>query len=201
MMTLLFILFAYLIGSIPFSHILPKIKGEDIREKGTRNIGATNALVVAGPVIGALALVGDVGKGFLAIYLAQKYIVFPWGVALVGLAAIVGHDFSLFLKFKGGKGVATTAGALLALNPGFAIIILLLWILLILISRYFIPSTIIIMGAIPILMGVAGLRFEYIVFAGLAFLLGVYTHRADIQRLIEGKELNTSQSVRKFLNK
>ena len=200
-MTLLFVLLAYLIGSIPFSHIFPKIKGEDVRQKGTRNIGATNALVVAGPIIGALALVGDVGKGFLAIYLAQKYIALPWGVALVGLAAIVGHDFSLFLRFKGGKGVATTAGALLALSPGFAIVILLLWILLILISQYFIPSTLIIMGAIPVLMGVAGLRIEYIIFAGLAFLLGLYTHREDIRRLFDGKELKTTESVRKFLKK
>ena len=99
------ILLSYLIGSIPFSHILPKIKGQDTSKKGTKNIGATNALVVAGPFVGALALMGDIAKGLLPVLLVSYYLNNPWISALAGLAAVLGHDFSIFLKFKGGKGI------------------------------------------------------------------------------------------------
>jgi glycerol-3-phosphate acyltransferase PlsY len=195
----LIIIVSYLLGSIPFSHIFPKLKGKDVSKDGTRNVGATNALVVAGPLFGALALVGDIGKGYLSIYLAQQYVGLPWAVALAGVAAIAGHDFSMFLRFKGGKGVATTGGALLAIDPIFAIIVLLLWILVILVTRYFILSTLIILGGLPIMILVVGKGIEYIIFGLLAFLLALYTHRDDIKRLIAGKELNTSQALRHHL--
>ncbi len=198
---LLITIVSYLLGSIPFSHIFPKLRGKDVRKGGTKNIGATNVLVVAGPLFGALALIGDIGKGFLAVYLAQKYLLVPWGIALAGIAAILGHDFSIFLKFKGGKGVATTGGALLALDPVFAIIALLLWILVIIVSRYFILSTLIILGGVPVMMLVLGKRIEYITFGILAFLIALYTHREDIRRIISGKELNTSESIKHYLKK
>ena len=196
---LLFVVLSYFLGSIPFSHIFPKLKGHEVSEKGTKNIGATNALVVAGPLMGAMALIGDIGKGFLAVYLAQKFVVLPWGVALAGAAAVLGHDFSLFLKFKGGKGVATTGGALLAIDPVFAVIILLFWILLIIVSRYFIPSTLIILGSIPFMMWIIGKRFEYIVFGILVFALALYTHREDIKRFLSGRELKTSEALKRYM--
>ncbi|MFH1347484.1 MAG: glycerol-3-phosphate 1-O-acyltransferase PlsY [Candidatus Margulisiibacteriota bacterium] len=195
------VLLSYLLGSIPFSHIFPKLKGKDVRKGGTKNIGATNALVVAGPIMGVLALAGDIGKGYLAVYLAQQYLVVPWGITLAAVAAVIGHDFSIFLKFKGGKGVATTGGALFAIDLVFGISALLFWILLILISRYFIPSTIIILGCIPVAMWVLGMRVEFIAFGILAFILALYTHREDIERIISGKELNTSESIKKHLKK
>ncbi|MBU0671911.1 MAG: glycerol-3-phosphate 1-O-acyltransferase PlsY [Candidatus Margulisbacteria bacterium] len=195
------ILFAYLLGSIPFSHIFPKIKGKDVSQAGTKNIGATNVLVVAGPLMGGLALAGDIGKGYLAVMLTAYFFQSPWLPVLAGLAAIAGHDFSVFLKFKGGKGLATTGGALLALNLLFGILALLFWILLILISRYFIASTLIILGCVPVAMWVMGMKIEYIVFGLLAFGLALYTHREDIKRIVSGKELNTSESIKKHLNK
>jgi glycerol-3-phosphate acyltransferase PlsY len=197
----LIILVSYLLGSIPFSHIFPKIKGKDVRKGGTKNIGASNALVVAGPVMGVLALAGDIAKGYLAVSIAHYYSPLPWAAVLAGLAAIAGHDFSIFLKFKGGKGVATTGGALMAFDLIFAMFVLLLWLLLILVSRYFIPSTLIMLGIIPLLMWVLGKRMEYIVFGFLAFALVLYAHREDIKRIISGKELNTSESVRHYLRK
>jgi glycerol-3-phosphate acyltransferase PlsY len=197
----LIILISYLLGSIPFSHIFPKIKGHDVGKKGTKNIGATNALVVAGPIMGTLALAGDIAKGYLAVSIALYYSPLPWVAVLAGLAAIIGHDFSIFLKFKGGKGVATTGGALMAFDLIFAVFVLLLWLLLILVSRYFIPSTLIMLGIIPLLMWVLGKRMEYIVFGFLAFALVLYAHREDIKRIISGKELNTSESVRHYLRK
>ncbi|MBN2057751.1 MAG: glycerol-3-phosphate 1-O-acyltransferase PlsY [Candidatus Saganbacteria bacterium] len=201
MKLLLFILLAYLLGSLPFSKIFPGLKGKDVSAAGTKNIGATNVLVVAGPVMGALALAGDIGKGYLAAYLAQSYLGFPWAVALCGLAAVAGHDFSVFLKFRGGKGVATTGGALLLIDPLFAIAVLLLWILLILVSRYFIPSTIIILGLVPLMMWILGMRPEFIVFGLAAFLLALYAHRRDIQRIVAGREIDTSDSIKKYLKK
>jgi glycerol-3-phosphate acyltransferase PlsY len=192
---------AYLIGSIPFSHIFPRLKGHDVRHKGTKNVGATNALVVAGPILGALALIGDTAKGFLVVYFAQTYSGDPWLVALTGLAAIAGHDFSVFLDFKGGKGVATTGGALMAIDLGFTIVTVLFWILLIVISRYFIRSTLIILACVPAAMWVMGMRPELIVFGVGAFLLAVAAHREDVKRILAGQELNTSESIKKAFQK
>lgn len=201
MNVLLSIVLSYLLGSIPFSHLFPKLKGKDVSQSGTKNIGATNALVVAGPLIGFLSWAGDVGKGFLAVYLAQRYFLPYWAVTACGLAAIIGHDFSVFLKFKGGKGIATTGGALIAFDPVFALVVTLFWAMLILIWRYFIPSTIIILACVPIAMLVLGLRIEVVAFGVLALLLALYTHRKDLQRFLSGQELRTGEAVDKFMKK
>lgn len=201
MKLLLIILAAYLIGSIPFSHIFPKLKGHDVRQKGTKNVGATNALVVAGPLMGALALIGDTAKGYLVIYLAQTFSGLPWVISLAGLVAIVGHDFSLFLRFKGGKGVATTGGILLAIDPLFALVVVLFWVLLILISRYFIRSTLIVLGFVPLAMIVLGMSREIVIFGVGAFILALIAHREDVQKILSGRELTTAESVNKAFNK
>ncbi|MEE8638460.1 MAG: glycerol-3-phosphate 1-O-acyltransferase PlsY [Candidatus Margulisiibacteriota bacterium] len=192
---------SYLLGSIPFSHIFPKLKGKDIKKGGTKNIGASNVLVVAGPFMGALALIGDIAKGYLAVSLAAYYSPNPWLGVFAGIAAIVGHDFSLFLKFKGGKGVATTGGVLIAFDPILAFIVFLLWILLIIVSRYFIPSTLIIAASLPLMMWVLGKRIEFVIFGVLAFVLILYAHREDIKRLISGKELKSSEAIKHYLGK
>lgn len=99
---ILVVLASYLIGSIPFSYIFSKLRrGVDPRNVGTGNIGATNTLVVAGKTAGALALAGDIGKGAAAIFLARYFGLSDWGIAFSGLAAVVGHDFSVFLGFRG----------------------------------------------------------------------------------------------------
>lgn len=201
MKLLLILLFSYLIGSIPFSHIFPKFKGKDVRSGGTKNVGATNALVVAGPLMGALALTGDILKGFLSIQLARYFNLSDLGIALCGLAAVVGHDFSIFLGFKGGKGVATTGGALIALDPIFATLALLLWILCMIILRYFIPSTILILGFIPVMMWMVSWRAEYILFGIAAFLLAVYAHREDFKHFFSGQEITIQESIAKHLRK
>jgi acyl phosphate:glycerol-3-phosphate acyltransferase len=199
MKIILIVLGSYLLGSIPFSHIFPRLKGKDVSKDGTRNIGATNALVVAGPFLGALALAGDIAKGYLAIYLAQHYSGIPWVIVLAGIAAVIGHDFSIFLRFRGGKGIATTGGILLAIDPFLTIIITLTWILMIIVTKYFIPSTLVMLGLIPFILFLAGKRIEYIAFGFFAFLIALYTHRNDIQRMISGKELKTSDAMRHYI--
>ncbi|MBU0502232.1 MAG: glycerol-3-phosphate 1-O-acyltransferase PlsY [Candidatus Margulisbacteria bacterium] len=201
MSNLLAILSSYLIGSIPFSHLFAKLKGKNIQQEGTKNVGATNALVVAGPLVGALAWVGDVGKGFIVVFLALRFGLSPWVVTFMALASIVGHDFSIFLKFKGGKGVATTGGALIAFDPVFGILVFVFWILTILVTRYFIPSTIIVLAGLPVAMLVLGMRSEVIVFGLGAFLLAVYTHRHDLKRLLSGQELRTDAAINKYMDR
>jgi glycerol-3-phosphate acyltransferase PlsY len=205
-MKLLYVIaIGYLLGSIPFSHLFPKLKGQDVRKGGTKNIGASNALAVAGPLIGLLALIGDIGKGYISVFLARSMLASDpnmlWGMTLAGLAAILGHIFSIFLKFKGGKGVATMGGGLLAFDLVFGLLVCLFWILLILISRYFIPSTLITAGMIPLMMLVLGMPRQVITYGVISAVLLIYTHRRDIKRIISGRELNTSESIKKYLKK
>jgi len=192
---------SYLIGSIPFSLLSSKLKGHDPRKAGTGNVGATNALVVAGPLAGLLALAGDIGKGSLAIYLARSYQLPPLGIALAGMAAVIGHDFSVFLKFKGGKGIATTGGALLGIDLIFGLLAMLMWFLCMAVVRYFIPGTILALGLIPIIMLIFSWPAEYVMFGLAAFFLAIYAHRFDLQKFFNGQELTIQESVAKFLKK
>ncbi|MDD5382729.1 MAG: glycerol-3-phosphate 1-O-acyltransferase PlsY [Candidatus Margulisbacteria bacterium] len=201
MKTVLVIVASYLIGSIPFSLLASKAKGADPRQAGTKNVGATNALVVAGPIAGAVALFGDIGKGIAAIYLARYFSLTDWGIVFCGLAAVIGHDFSIFLRFKGGKGIAATGGVLLALDPIFGIITLLLWILTMFLFRYFIPSTILVLCFVPVMMWMASWRGEYITFGILSALLAIYAHRQDLKRYFAGDELTIQESLAKYRKK
>ncbi|MFA4844345.1 MAG: glycerol-3-phosphate 1-O-acyltransferase PlsY [Candidatus Margulisiibacteriota bacterium] len=201
MKTIFIILSAYLIGSIPFSHIFPKLKGKDVKTAGTKNVGATNALVVAGPLMGALALAGDIAKGYLAIFLAQHYHLAPWAVLLAGFAAVAGHDFSLFLRFKGGKGVATTGGTFLAIDPVFGLLMILIWALCLAVFRYFIPSTMVALAFAPVLMWMGSMSWSYILYGVALFFLAAYAHRGDLKRFAAGQELTIAESMAKYLKK
>ena len=161
---LVVIIGSYLLGSVPFSYIIPKFKAKKI-----------------------LAMLGDAAKGFLAVSLASYYFPNPWLAVAAGLAAIVGNDFSIFLKFKGGKGAATTGGALLAFDPVFALILFLLWALLFIISRYYVLSTLIILGSLPLMLWVLGKGNEFMVFGILAALLAISTHREEIKQILSAK--------------
>jgi len=198
---LIAILGAYLLGSVPFSHIFPRIKGRDVRKGGTGNVGATNALVVAGPVMGVLAFIGDIAKGYLAVTFAAYYFTDPWLPVAAGIAAVLGHVFSVFLKFKGGKGLATSWGGLLGFDPVFALIVMLTWILLILATRYFILSSLINAVLVPVLLVVLGKRFEVVVYGAAILVMMLYTHRQDIKRIISGNEMKTDQSIKHYLGK
>jgi glycerol-3-phosphate acyltransferase PlsY len=191
----------YLLGSIPFSYLFSKLKGKDPRKGGTGNVGASNAMIVAGPIIAVLSMFGDIAKGSAAVILARYFNLTDWGIVLCGLMAIVGHDFPVFLGFKGGKGVATTGGVLLVLNPFLSFLLILLWGLTMAVTRYFIPSTILILASLPFMMWISFARTEYIFFAVGALLLGLFAHRNDIERFLDGKELSISDSLAKYLKK
>src|SRR4051812_37053636 len=113
----LLIIFAYLLGSVPTGYILGYLSGVDVRKAGSGNVGATNVARVAGKKLGLLTLIGDAAKGVLPVLLARRLDLDATVLGLVALAAFLGHLYPIFLKFRGGKGVATALGALLALAP------------------------------------------------------------------------------------
>lgn len=184
-------LLAYLIGSIPFGLLISKAKGQDIRTMGSCNIGATNVLRCMGKPLGITCFVLDVLKGFLPAFLFPKIGTCgsEFGI-LFGTAAILGHNFPIFLKFKGGKGVATSAGVLLGVAPLAVAVGLFVWALVFKISGYVSLGSII-AALVVIIAGWARVRNYGIVTAIALTLLGlltIYRHRTNIQRLMNGTE-------------
>ncbi len=186
----LIILICYLLGSIPFGFIVAKlIKKIDIRDYGSGNIGAANAFRTLGPGLAIFVLIGDLMKGFIAIYLFKLFNIdsLPM-VILGGLAVIGGHDWSIFLKFKGGKGIATTYGVILALNPMIAVMSALVWLIIIILTRYASLASILSLSALVILMVIFKQPQTYILFSAIILGLALYRHRGNIVRLKEGRE-------------
>lgn len=186
----LMIIICYLIGSMPFGYIVAKVvKKIDIRDYGSGNIGATNAFRVLGPWLASLVLIGDLLKGFLAIVLfSQLNIDSLFVIILGGLAVIGGHDWSIFLEFKGGKGIATTYGVFLALNPKIALLSALIWLIVIALTRYASLASILSLSVLVVLMLWFKQPQEYIIFSVIILALALYRHRGNIARLKEGKE-------------
>jgi len=190
-MMLLFSALSYLIGSIPFGLLIAKTKGVDIRTQGSGNIGATNVLRCLGKPPGITCFVLDLLKGFLPAF------VFPgigncaaeFGI-LFGVLAILGHNFPIFLKFKGGKGIATSAGVLIGVAPLAVLFGILTWVIVFFISGYVSLGSIIAAVTVAI---TGWIRIGYYgLLTGLALtLLGalaIYRHKSNIQRLIAGTE-------------
>lgn len=190
-MTLFFLLLAaYLIGAIPTGILLTKLAGgEDIRKTGSGNIGATNVYRVAGRKLGVITLIGDALKGVIPLLVATQAFNY-WGtdLALVALAAFLGHCYPIYLGFKGGKGVATALGVFLVLSPqtilcAFALFALILWR-----WRYISLSSISAAAAVPFLVLLFERNFSFflatLVIAGIV----IWRHRENIERLLAGTE-------------
>jgi glycerol-3-phosphate acyltransferase PlsY len=186
---------AYLLGSIPFGLLVAKVFGRgDVRKEGSGNIGATNVSRVAGPLAGILTLLLDGAKGAAAVLVAGRYSndSAMWMV-IAGLAALVGHCFPVWLKFKGGKGVATAAGVYLALCPPAFLAGLILFLLVAGFSRYVSLGSVAAAVAMPLLMYFLWAPHHapppVITFGALAVaVLIVYKHDGNLQRLVEGTE-------------
>ncbi len=187
---LLLIVSAYLIGSVPFGYLLARLfKRIDIREFGSHNIGATNVLRVVGPFPAVLTLLFDIGKGAIVVLLTKRY--FPSFTLLpiiVGICAICGHNFSIFLKGRGGKGVATGFGVLLGLVPIVALLTFLVWLFVVLISRYISLASLVGALAFPIFLWIKEENISLIGLGILVFILVVIRHRENIKRLIKKTE-------------
>ena len=190
MTLLLLLLAAYLIGAIPSGIILTKLTGgEDIRKLGSGNIGATNVYRSAGRKLGIITLIGDCLKGIIPLLIAIQLFQYQGGeLALVGLAAFIGHCFPVYLAFKGGKGVATALGVFLVISPQSILCALALFALILWRWRYISLASISTAAAVPFLV----LLFErsLAVFAVTLVIAGlvIWRHKANIDRLLAGSE-------------
>lgn len=188
-MNLLALPIAYLLGSLPFAIIVTRLMGmRDPRSYGSGNPGATNVLRSGSKLAAVLTLLGDAGKGWLAVWLAQIAGLDPTLVALCGLAAFLGHLFPLFLGFKGGKGVATALGVLGGLYPLLALAAALIWLAVALITRYSSLAALIAAvaaGPLAFWLQLPGSQVLAILLMGA---LLCWRHTANIRRLLDGSE-------------
>ena len=180
---------SYLMGSIPFGLILTKLfLKKDIREIGSGNIGATNALRTGNKLIGYLTLVLDVLKAVIPVLYVK--INFPDAVYISALSAFIGHVFPVWLKFKGGKGVATYVGILFSLNFTFGLVFGVCWLIIFFISKY--SSLASLIGSLSIPVYILIMRdSETIFFYLIMFILIFFTHRENIKRLKNKEETKT----------
>jgi len=227
-------LIAFLLGSIPFGLLIAKAKGIDIRKHGSGNIGATNVLRTMGKKYGITCLVLDALKGFIPVFLAVNLIriagrdqqmqidslegwalIFPPAKAffvqsiqiLTGLAAILGHNYSPWVGFKGGKGIATSAGVLIGLAPAVIVLLIVVWAIVFALSKYVSLASIVAAAVLPLIIHI-GARFHHVdnnkalptlwesgtwnkplfIFSVVIAILAIWKHRSNIQRLRAGTE-------------
>jgi len=203
LLSLAFIVLAYLIGSVSFAVVVSRLMGlNDPRTYGSGNPGATNVLRTGNKTAAALTLIGDAAKGWFAVWLVQSgtlgYNMEERGIALVALAVFLGHLYPVFLRFKGGKGVATALGVLLALQPWLALASALTWLAVAALLRYSSLAAIVAALFAPVYYvfgsGIAWRAAPPIgVAIGLISLLLLYRHRANLARLIAGTESRIGQ--------
>jgi acyl phosphate:glycerol-3-phosphate acyltransferase len=179
---------AYLLGSIPTGLLLAKAFGVDIRSTGSGNIGATNVYRTLGRSVGVMTLIGDCLKGLLPVLLA-KYLHMPdvW-LAAVGLAAFLGHVYTVFLGFKGGKGVATALGVFLGVSPLAVGGALIVFVAVVWWSRYISLGSILAAAVMPILVGLLDRRPPLVLMTVIVASLVVWKHKENIKRLRDGTE-------------
>lgn len=180
---------AYLLGSIPVGLLISKsTQGLDPRQAGSKNIGATNVMRVAGKKAAALTLIGDLLKGLLPVAVARFLGMSDEGLLWVGFGAILGHIFPVYLHFKGGKGVATSFGVFLALAPLIALLALLIWIAGMSLSKYSSVGALSAFAALPFLAVLLKPEMKFILFSTIISILVYIRHKENIQRLIAGRE-------------
>jgi len=194
------VLTSYFLGSIPTGYLFAKWKGIDIRTVGSGNIGATNAFRVLGKRVGTIVLLVDALKGFLACVGIGGLCSFWLGnvgsqrisresiMLLSGVCSILGHNFTCWLRFKGGKGVATSAGVLLALTPLALALTFVIWLVVFKVSRYVSLASIVAAIVMPVIVAVTGSPRPTVLAMTFLGLLAIYKHRSNFKRLLDGTE-------------
>ena len=191
-------LLAYLFGSVPSGFLVARAKGVDIRTVGSKNMGATNVFRVLGKGPGTLVLLIDALKGALAVLLLPRLLgglTGPTGSAITiglpltaALCAVLGHNYTCWLKFKGGKGIATSAGVLAALVPWACLITISVWLIVFAASRYVSLASVGAASALPIATALLGAPLPIVCLTLVLGLLAIWKHRPNIDRLIQGTE-------------
>lgn len=183
---------SFILGSIPFGIIIAKAKGVDLKKVGSRNIGATNVLRSLGKWPAALTLLGDVLKGTAAVAIGRYFGVEPIYEGFVGLSAILGHNFSIFLGFRGGKGVATSLGVLGIYSPQTALFTFIIWLMVVMFTKYSSLGALVSFGLLPINVLLFDSK-EKLFTAILITILIFMRHKDNIQRFIKGTERRMGQ--------
>jgi glycerol-3-phosphate acyltransferase PlsY len=184
----LLVLLAYLLGSVPTGYILGSLAGVDVRKAGSGNVGATNVARVVGKGHGIVTLLVDIAKGLVPVIIAQSLGLTPAATASAGVAAFLGHLYPVFLRFQGGKGVATALGVFLGLAPSATLVMMAIFVLALLATRVVSLSSMVASACAPI---VFWLLFHSPILTGTGLFIAamiVLRHRGNIQRLRLGKE-------------
>ncbi len=193
MKILIFLFFSYILGSVPFGLLIGKFWKKDVRKEGSKNIGVTNVWRVCGPFPGFLTFIFDCSKGVIPVLVSRN--IFNQNdliTIVVGMATISGHIFSPWLGFKGGRGIATGVGVLLAFNFKIAGILFAIWCLIVLISKYISLGSVVVVFLFPFLMVIFGYN---IWLTGISFVIAffvIFRHKDNIKRLICGTENRVS---------
>ncbi|BBE30462.1 glycerol-3-phosphate acyltransferase 2 [Tepiditoga spiralis] len=187
---ILFCILGYVAGSIPFSYIIPTLFGKDIRKVGSGNVGGTNVLRTLGFLPGFISIMLDIFKAFIPVFVAKIfYGNISWIPYLTAFFAIIGHDYPIWLKFKGGKGVASTAGVMFGLSGISGLIFVMIWIPITLVTKYVSVASI----SALILSSIFSFFYDFklgILMVILA-IIGTYKHKDNIIRLLNGNENKT----------
>ncbi len=190
---------AYLIGSVPSGFLVGKARGIDIRTVGSGNIGATNVFRALGTPAGIFVLLADALKGWISVSLVAAAMA-GWLAPgtrgqpvenlqiVAGIGAVLGHNYTVWLRFRGGKGIATSAGVLLALVPGALGIVLVVWILVFALSRYVSLASLCASAALPLATWLTHQSRALLIVTAALAVLAIYKHRSNIQRLLKGTE-------------
>jgi glycerol-3-phosphate acyltransferase PlsY len=180
--------FAYLLGSVPTGYVLGKLSGVDVRTVGSGNVGATNVARAVGKGQGVLTLIADAAKGFIPVTIALAWGMQPASLAMVAIAAFLGHLYPLFLKFQGGKGVATALGTLLALAPLATLVLVVVFAGVVFVSRVVSLSSMAAATAAPIVLWLFRQPPAIIGMGAFLAAMILWRHRGNIQRLLAGTE-------------
>ena len=190
----IFVVLGYLLGAVPFGVVVSKAMGlPDPRTVGSKNVGFTNVLRVSGKKAGILTLLGDMGKGWVMGFAATQLLQEEWAILLVALAPFLGHLFSPFLGFTGGKGVATALGSVLGVAPLIGILLLFAWIGAVALWRYSSGGALTAFGLFPCIAAFVRPTVGFVLFSVVVSGLIVMKHKENIERLWNGTESRIGQ--------
>lgn len=186
---ILLIIFGYLLGSIPWGFLFSKLKGIDIRKVGSGATGTTNVIRALGIKWGLLVAILDFLKGVIPTYLAIKLLIVDWQIVLVVITPVLGHIFPAWLKFKGGKGVATTLGVLFVLLDWKILLILFFfWLLVIAVFQIMSLTNLLMVSFLPLALWFSSFSLAYLSLGWVLFALIWWSHRENLKRIKEGIE-------------
>lgn len=194
-LTAVTVVVGYFLGTIPSGYLVAKLHGVNIQQVGSGNIGATNVLRALGVVPAIIVVILDPLKGALATLFPILLGLDPWSVALAGLAVVLGNNFNVLLRFRGGKGIATSIGVFLVLSPLVTVFSMALGIFTILVSRYVSLGSMVGMLAMPLFLIISDAEIPYLLLAIALASLAVFRHRANIKRLLAGNESRLGEKV------